>query len=121
MDIMTFDDLVDIELSRHDWSRIETACGLATDVPANFRRLMHASSEAEHVRIYWTLDNTIVVQGNAYEAGACLVPAMIAAVSQPMCEVTDNVSELLFQVVWGNAHPPEWDDPNSRFRQSETW
>ena len=100
---MNCDILVNVELDRIDWTKVEEASGSAASIPLAFRSLLMATNLEEIKRAYWKLENHVVVQGRLYEAAAYIVPAICASLAQPdrPLLVRTWVLELLFQICNG--------------------
>ncbi len=97
------DQLVECELTRHDWSHIREADGPATAIPDALRELLAARSAETLTDAYWKLENHIVVQGQLYEAAAYVVPVLLAALTgrERARLVRAGILELLFQIIRG--------------------
>lgn len=106
---MDSDQLVELELSRVDWSQVRDGDGPATNIPVALRRLLAASSAEECHAPYWGMENHAVIQGAVFEAALPLVPAILAALTCPKrpSYVRISLMELLFQIVHGETHPEE--------------
>ncbi len=106
---MSLNLLVEMELTRHDWSRILQADGPAIDIPGALRDLVNSKSPDESKTAYWKLENHIVVQSQLFEAARYIVPALCAGLVQTDRPkwVRIQLLELLFQVVSGESAPEE--------------
>ena len=106
---MTADSLVERELSRPDWSRLNEIEGAATGIPVALRELLSAQSAEDVTRAYWKLENRVVVQGQLFEAAIHCIPVLLAAlISQERPRfVRIGILELMFQIVNGSTHEEE--------------
>jgi hypothetical protein len=106
---MTFDALVEMELARHDWTRIIEADGPATSIPISFRELLLAADPQTVEKVYWKLENHVVLQRALFEAAYYLVPAITAALvdfNRPKW-VRISLLDLLYEIVRGDSHIEE--------------
>lgn len=97
---MTLDDLFEIALARSEWG---------TNLPDRVRALVFSRSAKEQDEAYWTLEGAVVNQGHPSAAAVKVVPALLASLLNESPRRTANVTELLFQIVWGNELPLEWN------------
>lgn len=83
------------ELRRHDWARLRTATGMATEVPKTLAALAAAPDRDAASRSYWMLDNEVVVQGTLYQAAPATAASAVALA--PSC--TDAARPFLFELL----------------------
>lgn len=110
--------LVDIELSRVDWSRLRDVAGFADYVPSVIKALLNAESIEEAEELYWRIDNHVVVQGQLFEAAEYLVPVLMSS----LLEINQDfikyyVFDLLIQIVAGFPDRSEMALGNSEIRE----
>ena len=103
--------LLNLLLARQPWTQLRTTTGSAADVPARFLELVRGIDEAETERLYWRLDNHVVVQGRAFETSAALLPAIFVAISATATSFFARrwLVELLTEIVLARGHE---DEPN---------
>jgi hypothetical protein len=100
--------LVDAELARIDWKTVREAAGSASDVPDALLALLAVENAKDVQAQYWRLENHVVVQGQVFEAGLLLVPALLAGLTESSPSyVRIGLLELLFQIVNGTPHEDE--------------
>lgn len=98
----------EVEIARVAWNNIRTASGFATDVPHAVKSLMRSKSPEEAQQGYWALENSIVVQGQLFEAAVAVVPVLVAGLLEDLSpHARAGMLELLFQIVSGEAHEEE--------------
>jgi hypothetical protein len=102
--------MIELEISMHAWEDLHVCGGgTAIEVPAALRDLFSASKVEAAQAAYWRLENSVVVQGQLYDAALATTWVLMAGLA------TDGVSsvsivaalELLFQITHGVAHEDE--------------
>jgi hypothetical protein len=106
---MNLDMLVEAELCRTDWNRVQEMGGCATETPHAVRELLDSRSPDDVKKAYWKLENHIVVQGQLFEAALYVVPVIVAALAklERPSYVRIGLYELLFQIVNGEVDSEE--------------
>jgi len=101
--------LLKLELAAVDWSSMRVMEGIdAARIPTAVERLVSAESEEEAREAYWQLDNTVVVQGQLFEAAQHLVPALHAAlVGELASPAREAIADLLVEICAGEADESE--------------
>jgi hypothetical protein len=96
------------ELERHRWSLLRDACGNADHVATALAKLLDAANPEEAERLYWGVENHVVVQGQIFQAALATVPVLLAALVDPVPRhVRIAALELLYQIVSGQPHHSE--------------
>ena len=96
--------LASLELDRHDWNQLQVMGDRSDRVPGSLRGLVFAMDEDEATLYYWELENTVVVQGQLFEAAPAVVSVLLAALAEGVSsEAIGWVLELLFQLVSGDS------------------
>ncbi|WP_437951431.1 hypothetical protein WME98_11795 [Sorangium sp. So ce296] len=90
------------EIERHDWSKLR-AEGSASQIPHAIRELQAAATEPEALAAYWKIDNTIVVQGQVYQAALAAVPCLLGVLLRCTDAARRHVLELLVQIGSGEV------------------
>jgi hypothetical protein len=90
------------EIERYDWSKLRPE-GSASQVPHALRELQLAATESEALAAYWKIDNTIVVQGQVYQAALAAVPCLLGVLLRCTDAARRHVLELLVQIGSGEA------------------
>ncbi|MEI8379588.1 MAG: hypothetical protein WCJ09_05640 [Planctomycetota bacterium] len=106
---MSFDNLVECELQRVDWSQFMEANGPATNIPDTFRRLLSARTPEDANAAYWEIENHAFVQGGLFEASLPLVPVILSALvdmNRPR-NTRIQLLEILYHIVSGVPHLDE--------------
>lgn len=98
------------ELARIDWTELTVTDGPATGVPSALLRLSRTSTLDEGWKVYWELDNTIVVQGNLFGAAVAVIPFLIGLAIEHDDHRRLLALELLIQLASGTTHPAEADE-----------
>jgi hypothetical protein len=104
--------LTEYHLGRVDWASLR-AMGDAATVPDAIRQLLAAESDADADRAYWRLDNTVVVQGQLFEAALALVPVLLAAATgslSPLARV--RLLDLVVEIASGAPDESEREHGN---------
>ena len=98
------------ELERVPWAELRTMEGNAASIPAALRALAAATTEEEAKRAYWRIDNTVVVQGNRFQAAEMVIRPLLDAL--PDCSDVARLSivDLLVEL----AHEDEDIDQGER-------
>ena len=101
--------LVEAELGRLDWGKMQCSHGPATKVPEAIRELLAAGNPQEADRAYWKLENVVVVQGQLFESALYVVPVILAALIETERPrfVRISLQGLLFEIVNGSPHAEE--------------
>jgi len=106
--------LLDLELTRYNWSELNEIAGPATGIPDAIVALVTARSSEEVNTAYWQLENHVVVQGQSFSSAEAVVSVLLAALADG---VTGSVKvmtlELLFQIVAGGPHEIEIEAGNA--------
>jgi hypothetical protein len=100
------------ELNRIDWTDLAVTDGPAIAVPDALLRLSKTSTLEEGWKVYWELDNTIVVQGNLFGAAEAVIPFLIGLAIEHDDHRRLLALELLIQLATGATHPAEVDSGN---------
>lgn len=85
-----------------DWSKIKTAHGYATLIPAALKKLTSLDADERHSG-YLGLDNYAILQGSLHEAAYYIVEPLLEIIEDKNCVDYDFPIELLFQVAHGYA------------------
>ncbi|WP_437912847.1 hypothetical protein WME73_38505 [Sorangium sp. So ce302] len=72
-------------------------------MPLALRELQLAVTESEALAAYWKIDNTIVVQGQVYQAALAAVPCLLGVLLRCTEVARRHVLELLVQIGSGEA------------------
>jgi hypothetical protein len=99
-----------------DWKSLR-AMGSAEKIPEALSRLCHAENPEEATEAYWQIDNTVVVQGQLFEAA---VPTCARLVEMlPTCSPAGRprVIELLAQISRGEADQSEVEKDRSSLQR----
>jgi hypothetical protein len=102
----------DEELSRVTWADLTVTDGPATAVPDALLRLSKTRTLEEGWKVYWELDNTIVVQGNLFGAAEAVTPFLVGLAIEHDDHRRLLALELLIQLVSGTSHPLEVERGN---------
>ncbi|MBL8271869.1 hypothetical protein [Steroidobacter sp.] len=98
----------DIEIDRVAWHQLRTMSARGAEVPSALRALLDAPTGEDADKAYWRLENTVVVQGQLFEAAEAIVPVLLAAVLEQLPRHSMILAlELLFQIVAGDADESE--------------
>lgn len=100
------------ELGRIDWSGLRLSSGDASKVPSALISLADSSTREDGLAAYWQLDNSIVIQGNLFQAAEFVIPFVIALTIDAAAHVRELALELLIQLAAGEPHPSEVDACN---------
>jgi hypothetical protein len=95
------------DVGRVDWGRLRVSSGYASAVPSALVRLASSSTFDEGMKVYWELDNSIIIQGNLFEAAEFVVPHVLNLAVASSDHVRELALELLIQIVGGQPHPNE--------------
>jgi hypothetical protein len=108
----------DVLLWDHDlpWSQIGSAHG-AAHVPQAIADLATATSEEAAESAYWRLDNSVVLQGSVFEAGAAVVPAIARALVAGTAHCQRWSLDLLLQIAGGWTEPSEFERTGQDFAE----
>ena len=101
--------LLKVVLERTEWAELQTSGGSAASVPNRLLTLVQCCDEEQAKRAYWTLDNSVVVQGRVFEAGAALLTVIFVALSAPVVSVSARrwLVELLTEIALAVGHEDE--------------
>jgi hypothetical protein len=97
------------------WTQLHHASGTAENVP-NAIKSLTSRDEKTRERAYWTLDNSIVLQSDLYEAAPFAVPFLIDIVERRDYPGSSLAYRLLFEIA--NGWAPE--DVKSTYRPPNT-
>jgi hypothetical protein len=95
--------LVQERLAATDWGSQRASAGRsAAHVPIAVEALLEATTEDEAEKPYWSLDNTVVVQGQLFASALPLVPALLAGLDGPLSPTARaHVADLLIEIASG--------------------
>lgn len=106
--------LAKMEIQRTPWTSIRTIDGNAATIGHALLRLLDCKSSAEAERIYWQLENRVVVQGQLFQAAEFVVPVILTALLENKARyIKISLLELLYQIVTGSPHEDEIQHGNT--------
>lgn len=83
-------------------------------MPLAIFALETASTEADALKAYWQIDNTVVVQGAVHEAALASIPCLLGCLLRCTAVARPQVLELLVQIGGGEAADTEVEVGNTR-------
>jgi hypothetical protein len=105
------------EIERYDWSKLR-AMGSAKDVPNLLTRLGSVGTFEEGERIYWQIDNVVIVQGSLYEASLATVSCVVRLIGSAGPIARRFHLELITQIAAGEVDPTELSHGNAELRNA---
>lgn len=85
-----------------DWSKIKTAHGYATLIPAALKELTSLDADERHSG-YWGIDNYVILQGDLHEAAYYVIEPILEILENKNCIDYGTPLELLIQIAYGQA------------------
>lgn len=94
--------LVDFEINRVSWESLREIAGTSENIKYALIDLLGSSTPDEAEKIYWRLENHVVVQGQLFQVSEFVVPIILAAlIDERPRHVKISLLDLLFQIVSG--------------------
>lgn len=97
----------DDELRVVEWAGLRVSHGSAISVPNTLMRLSKSPNIEAGWAEYWNLDNSVIVQGNLFNAAEAVIPFAIELAIEHTDHVRTLALELLIQIAGGATHPTE--------------
>ncbi|MGK4000060.1 hypothetical protein [Sorangium sp. So ce1024] len=96
-----------------DWAGIHEVDGTGERVRDALSDLLNAESPEESTRVYWRIENHVVVQGELYEIAEACASVSVAALVDPRPRfVRIALLDLLFQILGGYASSSSFTPAN---------